>query len=279
MPEIQRVSIHGCHSREYCSHAPDSLEDLLQEYCDQGYTWVGVTEHMPADRMEFMLGEEVREGYTLETLYERFARYTEKVAELKARYSGKLDVVFGFETEVYEGYEGWLEQLIDRFRPEYIVGSVHFVNGIGIDSSPLKLALAAEKSGGLAALYCDYFDVQLQLIERFSPKVVGHFDLIRLHDPDYLEQIEFPEVWSRIERNLAAIKARNLILDFNLAALRKGLDEPYPCEPITKCAIEMGVPLVPGEDAHTVDTVGVNRERGVAWLSDLGGTCDWVRPA
>jgi histidinol-phosphatase (PHP family) len=279
MTNPERVSIHGCHSRDYCSHAPDTLEDLLAEYHRQDYAWVGVTEHMPADKKAFILSEEAEEGYTLETLHDRFDCYVEKIAELKSSYAGKLDIIFGFETEVYEGYERWLEELIDRYQPEYIVGSVHFVNGIGIDSSPEKLALAAEKSGGMDALYCDYFDIQLSLIERFDPRVIGHFDLIRLHDPDYLDRLQSREVWSRIERNLSAIQVRGSILDFNLAAIRKGLNEPYPCEPITQLAIEMGIPLVPGEDAHTVDTVGMDREKGVSWLQELGGNTDWLRPA
>jgi histidinol-phosphatase (PHP family) len=91
-------------------------------------------------------------------------------------------------------------------------------------------------------------------------------------------QLDHPEVWPRIERNLAAIKERNSILDLNLAAIRKGLAEPYPCERIVRLAIELEIPLVPGEDAHSVDAVGENRERGIAWFRELGGICEWVRP-
>jgi histidinol-phosphatase (PHP family) len=279
LPEPDRVAIHGCHSLDYCSHATDTLEDILTAYRDQGYAWVGVTEHMPVDQMAYLPKEEAAEGFTLGALKERIRDYAQKVAELKARFAGSLDVYFAFETEVYPGYEPHLENLLSEFKPEYIVGSVHYVKGIAIDSSPEKLAMAADRMGGLPELYCEYFDVQLQLIERFSPRVIGHFDLIRLYDPTYATQMEHPEVWSRIERNLEAIRDRNAILDLNLAAIRKGLDEPYPCERIVRRAIEMGIPLVPGEDAHGVEAVGENRERGIDWFKRLGGNCDWERPA
>ena len=47
-PLIQKVSIHGGHSGQYCCHAEDTLEEIVLAYIEHGYTWVGLTEHMPA---------------------------------------------------------------------------------------------------------------------------------------------------------------------------------------------------------------------------------------
>ena len=139
MPNPERVSIHGCHSREFCGHADDTLADILQEYADQEYRWVGVTEHMPVDTMAYMPSEEAEAGLTVATLNERFDRYAQSARGLKSELAGRLDVIFGFETEVYPGYKNQLDRLLDVHQPEYIVGSVHFLNGLGIDSSPEKL--------------------------------------------------------------------------------------------------------------------------------------------
>ncbi len=38
------VSIHGGHSGEFCQHAGDSLEAILEAYAAQGFAWVGITE-------------------------------------------------------------------------------------------------------------------------------------------------------------------------------------------------------------------------------------------
>ncbi|MBS11894.1 MAG: histidinol phosphatase [Gemmatimonadetes bacterium] len=278
MSDIARVSVHGCHSREFCGHAADLLEDILEAYADQGYKWVGVTEHMPAHVSEMILFEEAEEGQTIEDLDKRFANYAAKIAELKAQLAGRLDVIFGFETEVYEGYETQLQRLIDTYEPEYIVGSVHFVRGLSIDGPPEEHARAAETVGGYNALYCEYFDLQLELIEQFKPRVVGHFDLIRLRDPNFAERFDSQDVWACVERNLEAVRESGAILDFNIAGYRKGLSEPYPYERIARHAIEMGIPLVPGEDAHSVEDVGVNRDKGVTWLQSLGANCDWPDP-
>jgi len=278
MPNPERVSIHGCHSREFCGHADDTLADILQEYADQEYRWVGVTEHMPVDTMAYMPSEEAEAGLTVATLNERFDRYAQSARGLKSELAGRLDVIFGFETEVYPGYKNQLDRLLDVHQPEYIVGSVHFLNGLGIDSSPEKLQKNAAQVGGFDVLYNQYFDTQLELIERYSPRVIGHFDLIRLFDANYERHMDVPDVWERIERNLHVIKERDAILDFNIAAIRKGLSEPYPCERITRLALEMGIPLVPGEDAHNTESVGMNRDRAVEGLVSLGGSTDWRRP-
>jgi hypothetical protein len=41
-------------------------------------------------------------------------------------------------------------------------------------------------------------------------------------------------VWERIMRNLKLVKEQSGLLECNTAALRKGLDEPYPCRGIAE---------------------------------------------
>ena len=45
--KIELVSLHGGHSGEFCSHARDTLEEMVLAYIDQGFDRVGITEHMP----------------------------------------------------------------------------------------------------------------------------------------------------------------------------------------------------------------------------------------
>ncbi|MEE2752385.1 MAG: hypothetical protein VX910_00265 [Candidatus Latescibacterota bacterium] len=123
MQEPERVTIHGCHSLDYCSRAADALENTLTTYRDQGYAWVGVTEHMPVDQAAYLRKEEAAEGFTIETLHQRFHDYSQKVADLKYRFEGSLDIYVAFETEVYPGYESHLENLLSEFEPEYVVGA------------------------------------------------------------------------------------------------------------------------------------------------------------
>ncbi len=108
--------------------------------------------------------------------------------------------------------------------------------------------------------------------------MVGHFDLIRIFDPGYKARLLQPEVMGRIKRNLTLIKELDLIMDFNLRSLLKGADEPYISRVILQMAKDLGITVVPGDDSHGVGNVGLNMEKGIAILANLGFATAWRQP-
>ncbi len=278
-PNPGYVSVHGGHSGEFCCHALDSLENIVNAYIQKGFIWVGLTEHMPPVTDAFMYPDERAAGWDAGRLYDRFAGYVDTARELKARYAGDLDIYVGFETELTSRALPFTRQLIERFKPDYIVGSLHHVDDISFDFSLEDYLCAVDTLGGYDNLYRRYFDQQYELIDTLSPAVVGHFDLIRIYDEHYKARLANPEIALRIDRNLKLIADRGLILDFNLAALSKGMDEPYISAGILKKARDMGIAVVPGDDSHSVDTVGRHMEKGIALLKGMGFSTVWKRPA
>ena len=278
MATIERVSIHGGHSGEFCNHAEDRLEEVVQAYADQGFAWVGLSEHMPPSADAYLYPEERQAGLTAAAMTERFGRYMDEARRLQRLYADRIEVLVGFETEATPGAITLAEQLIAAYAPDYIVGSVHHVEGIPFDYSEAEYRRAVEALGGMEALYCAYFDRQHELIERLKPQVVGHFDLIRLFDPMYRRNLMYPEVLKRIKRNLELIRDLGLILDYNVAALKKGAFEPYLSRPILNQAFYLRIPVVPGDDSHGVATVGLHLEEGVRVLIEMGFKTRWRKP-
>ncbi len=274
---IIKVSVHGGHSGQFCQHARDTLEDVIQTYVQQGFTWVGITEHMPPPSDAMRYPDEAEAGITSAALLARFRDYFEQCRRLRDKYRDQIELYTAFETETYEGSTPFVRKLIQETRPDYIVGSVHHVAGWGIDYNPEHYAEAARAAGGMEQLYCAYFDAQYGMLRDLIPSVVGHFDLIRIFDPDYLKRLQHPQIQSRIERNLAFIADQGLILDFNLRGFDKTLEQ-YPCMPLLEQALAMGIQVVPGDDSHGVSSVGRNYERGVEILARLGANLDWPRP-
>ena len=88
-----------------------------------------------------------------------------------------------------------------------------------------------------------------------------------------------PSVQNRVRRNLELVHTLGMIMDVNVRAITKGAVEPYPTQTILRQAIEMGIPVAPGDDSHGVDTVGMNIDRAVEALRDLGADLNWRRPA
>lgn len=263
---VQRVSVHGGHSAEFCSHARDRLEEIVDRYAELGFAWVGITEHMPAPSDALVPPEERTAGLDAKAMRERFEAYVAECRRLQRAYAGRLRVLVAFETEVCTGSRAVVEELVARFEPDYVVGSVHHVDDVCIDASPELYAEAARRAGGVDALYERYFDLQLELVRWLRPAVVGHFDLIRLLDPEWQERLRRPAIASRARRNLEAIAAYGGILDLNVRALAKGQPEPYVAAPLLARARELGIAVVPGDDSHGVADVGRNVDTGIRLL-------------
>lgn len=274
---IQKVSVHGGHSGQFCHHAKNSLEEVVNAYIAAGYSWVGITEHMPPVNDAMRYPDEADSGISASKLQQQFRQYFAEVRELQRKYADRIKLYAAFETETYHGSASYVRELIATTQPDYIVGSVHHVGGIGIDVDRELYEEAKHKAGSLEHLYCQYFDLQYAMLQDLKPSVVGHFDLIRIFDHDYLETLELPAVWSRIERNLAYIAEQGFILDFNLRGFDKAIEQ-YPSVPVLKLALQLGVSIVPGDDSHGVSSVGRNYERGLEVLKSLGHNCQWQQP-
>jgi histidinol-phosphatase (PHP family) len=272
------VSVHGGHSGQFCHHATDSLEEIIQSYIAKQFPWVGITEHSPAISDELLYPDQRAAGLTPEFLFNRFAGYMKECRRLQEKYRSQIRIFAAMEIETYSGYEEFIPALINRFQPDYIVGSVHFVSDMGFDYSREQYDQTVEAVGGIDQLYCRYFDLQYEMIKLLQPAVVGHFDLIRIFDPGYKERLLLPEIMERIKRNLQLIGELELIMDFNLRSLLKGADEPYISRVILEMAVEMGISVVPGDDSHGLGSVGANMEKAVAILRELGCDTNWKEP-
>lgn len=272
------VSVHGGHSGQFCSHANNSLEEIVRAYIDLGYPWVGITEHMPPASDAYLYPEEKQAGLNADALLERFTEYMNVCRRLQAKYADRIEILVGFETEYYEGSIDLARRLIGRFSPDYVVGSVHHVKEIPFDYSQQKYREAADCCGGLDGLYAAYFDQQFEMLRELEPRVVGHLDLIRIYDPEYSTRLLKPDIWVKILRNLERVRQLGLILDFNLRPLSRGEKEPYLSTPILKQAIDMGIDVVPGDDSHGVDTIGPFMPAAIEMLQAAGAQTNWRRP-
>lgn len=278
METIKRVSVHGGHSGQFCSHASDSLEDIVCSYIEKGFSWVGITEHAPGASGELLYKDQRETGLTHEFLVEQFGQYMAECRRLQEKYRTQIHLFASMEIETHTGYETFVPMLNERFGPDYIVGSVHFVNDINFDYSASMYSKAVASAGGIDQMYLRYFDQQYDMIKRLKPAVVGHFDLIRIFDDEYVDRLLKPEIVARMRRNLALIKELDLVLDFNLRALYKGASEPYVTGSILEMVREYDIKIVPGDDSHGLQTVGNYFDQGASILEQYGFSTNWPQP-
>ena len=132
MTDFALVSVHSGHSGNFCSHALDSLEDIVQRYVDLNFEWVCLTEHMPAHQTHLIPPEELAAGFSVDSMQTRFDDYFVEARRLQAHFEDQIKIFVGFETDAYSGYQDAVAELISRHEPDMIVGSVHHLSLIHI---------------------------------------------------------------------------------------------------------------------------------------------------
>lgn len=247
-------SYHGGHSGQYCRHAKGRLEDVVAAASRAGFTHYGLSEHCPRHREQDLYPDERDLGPA--GLVTAFDAYMREARRLQQAYKGELDVLVGFETERLPpgDWAGRMTELRDRYHADFIIGSVHDVDGIWIDMNPETTAKAAEACGGVEALQCKYFDALAELVITLRPEVVGHLDLVRKFDG--AEPSFSAKALTAAKRTLEAVRAVGALLDVNPGALRRGLSPVYPMPTLLARAQQMDIGVTLGDDGHGPHDVG-----------------------
>ena len=215
---------HHSHSGQFCNHGKDQLEDVIKQAISKKMSVYCLTEHMPREEQDHYPEEEDIDLFSL------FQDYIATARRLQTKWAADIHLFVGMEIDwIRPSSKEIIEKILAQHRLDFFIGSVHHVHEIPIDYSVDLFLEARSRSGSLEGLYEDYFDSQYDMIQALKPPIIGHFDLIRLKsDAPNASFQQYQGVRSKIKRNLEAIKAYGGILELNSAALRKGLDEPYP---------------------------------------------------
>ena len=246
---------HHSHSGQFCpSHAKDSLESIIQHAISKHMTVFAVTEHMPRDDKDWYPGE----TDTLDFKFQNEKAYVKEALRLRDKYAGQIEIPIGFEGEwIRPESEELVMQSIEKHPYDFFIGSVHHVHTRPVDYDDAMYRDARQIAGGTdERLFEDYFDALYEMLKTLRPPVVGHFDLIRLKSADPNATFsDMSGVWGRILRNLDFIAGYGGILEINSAAVRKGMDEPYPKGEICQAALKRGIRFCLSDDSHGIDQV------------------------
>lgn len=277
---------HHSHSGQFCKHAIGLLEDVVKEALDQGFEVYGLTEHVPRYHVKDFYPEET--DISVEGLMTQFEAFLDEAHRLRDDYASALRLLVGLETENISALDidGLSKLLVaHKGRIDYIVGSVHHVNGVPIDfdfetyqrcldNIPLpahvvNLTDADQRLERLGIFLDMYFDAQFELLNKFHPEVIGHFDLCRLYTPD-LRLRTFPHAWDKLERNIMFAIDYGALFEVNAAAFRKGWRTAYPGDDVAELILLRGGRFALSDDSHGPQAVGLNYQQTRDYLLRIG---------
>ena len=220
---------------------PMTVENILA-YCEvakeRGVLQMGITEH------------------------DRYLDEIDVAAFQKAREKTDVELRLGIEIDFVPGKEERMDRFATALPYDYVIGSVHRVEGEEVDRATDQRIYDRYETYDLYEAY--YANVRAAALSgRFD--VLGHPDLIKIFR-------RFPQrdITQMLEETADAVAASGIVVDVNAAGLRKPVAEIYPSRKLLEMFYSRGVPIILSSDAHAPSEVGAGYEESIPLVRDVG---------
>jgi len=220
---------------------PMTVENILA-YCEvaqeRGVLQMGITEH------------------------DRYLYEIDVAAFQEAREKTDVELRLGIEIDFVPGKEERMDRDSTALPYDYVIGSVHRVDGEEVDRVTDQTIY---EKWDTYRLYEEYYANvrEAALCGRFD--VLGHPDLIKIFR-------RFPQrdITEMLEDTADAVSKSGIVVDVNAAGLRKPVGEIYPSRKLLEMFHRRGVPIILSSDAHAPDQVGMGYDRSLPLVRDVG---------
>jgi histidinol-phosphatase (PHP family) len=187
--------------------------------------------------------------------------YVREVDELRGLFPS-LEIRLGIEVDYIPETVGRLPELLRDYPFDYIMGSIHFIDGWLFDHPSY---IDEYEGRDLFELWSRYFDLLGDAAE------CGLFDA--LAHPDLIKKFGFrpgEDVGGLYRTCLDRVAGAGLAVEVNTAGLRKPVEEIYPAEDFLRMCWKRDIPVMLGSDAHSPDEVGEDFDRALQLLRLVG---------
>jgi len=247
--------VHEYHSQD----APGATPTLYcQKAKELGIEEICFTTHC------FVTGPDVDVGVSPDKIEE----YMNEI--FSAQDESDVTLRFGLEIDFFPKYERQIEDIVDEYPFDFILGSLHYIRGIDIGSrrnSP-RFFKGRPVEESLSIYYEDWG----KAAETGLFDVMAHPDYFRkyLHLSD-IEDLTWEQYGSTIHDAFDILKTNGVGIEINTSGYKHGLDDAYPIIDFVTSARDAGVKIVTiGSDSHTVEGLAVNTLNGVKRLQEAG---------
>ena len=184
----------------------------------------------------------------------------QRIKEEKAK---SIDIKLGLEVDFIHGREMEIREITSRQEYDYIIGSVHFIDGWGFDHPDSRQGF---EDRDIDEVYKQYAQLVMEMVGSGLVDVVGHIDLIKIwgHRPRKrsTSQYMYPV--------LEMVKKSGAAVEINSAGLRKPVKEIYPAAELIKAMYERDIPITFGSDAHMPEQIGEGLEEAYVAAKKAG---------
>jgi len=239
-----------------CGHATGEMEEYVQAARSLGLKEIGFTDHFPM----YWLPEAQRDR-SLAMAEDELVSYLREVRALQEK-TPDLVIRLGIEADYIAGREEELSKLLSPFDFDYIIGSVHCLNGWAFDN-PAHLDEYSRRD--IDEVYREYFLLLQKAACSGLFNIMAHPDLVKKFG--YRPKAD-PRPW--YEETARVFSQAGVCVEINTAGLRWPAGEIYPALDFLKACRKFNVPVTVGSDAHSPTQVGYGRKQACTLLTATG---------
>jgi histidinol-phosphatase (PHP family) len=243
--------MHLRNPREEIAHDTSAVGPFVEAARAAGVDEIGFTEHAYYFKQTRSLWTV---PYQLERCVYDLDAYVDAVLEARDR---GLPVKLGLEVDYVPGREEETRALLAPYPWDYLLGSVHFIDGLGVDGEPRLL-----DEVGVEETWRKYFEMLALAARSGLFDSLSHPDLVKIFGAR-ADAFDYAAV-------VAAIADSGVAVEVSTAGLRKPVRELYPHPDLLGACREQAVPVTTGSDAHKPDLVGRDFDRARDLLSAAG---------
>lgn len=179
-----------------------------------------------------------------------------------------LLVRFGLEIGYYEGMEKRLREVLDDINFDFLLGSIHCLDHVCIDSSKEYLTYFSECKAD--KLLDKYFQTLEKLVACGLFDAVGHLDVYKKYGLNFYGEVikTLPE--DSLRKIFQLMMEKETALEINTAGLRR-INQFYPSPDFMKLARAQGVKMLTiGSDCHNLKDLGKGIDEGLEYAKSSG---------
>lgn len=247
--------------------SPDSETEtrvLLETARQKGLQAICITNHTEW----FKEGEGKPGSFTPLKDEKRFREVLKEIESLRADYP-ELMIGFGAELQYEKGNMDNLACLIKNLPFDFILGSVHNLEGINISGHTHAKDFFKNRTEKDA--YSRYFEELMKLAEWGKMDAMAHFDIIKKFGHEFYGPFRPEKYRSEIQRILEAMKHNGIGIELNTGSLHKRCHELFPHPDILKWCVETDIEhFTLGSDAHEPEEIGRHLEEALQIAKEIG---------